>query len=327
MAIKPRGEAEVLRDPQSGTEARILPGFGFNCYRFTATVAGKPYEVLYSEPGFDEDQGMPSHNGVPVLFPFPNRIRQGRYTFGGKDYTLPAGDPLGNAIHGMVIERPWKVTGRGDEERGGQWVEGTFHAGSDAPELLELWPADFRISLRYTLRGNELACRVRVQNPDDKPLPFGFGTHPYFRLPLNEESDESRCRVYVPASAQWVLKDFLPTGEVRPVPASKDLRDGRRLSEVRLDDVFTELSFEEGRVVCRLLDELARVEVVLEFDRFFRELVLYNPPHRKSISLEPYTCTTDAINLHARGVDAGLRLLAPGEEASGEIVIRASAVA
>lgn len=325
MSTSPRGEVEILRDSRAGTEARVLPGFGFNCYRFTVSVADKPYDILYAEPGFEQGQGMPSHNGIPVLFPFPNRIRQGRFEFAGKTYRLPAGDPLGNAIHGFVIERPWRVTGRGDGDEGGQWVEGTFHAGTDAPELLDLWPADFRISLRYTLEGNELACRVRVENPDTKPLPFGFGTHPYFRLPLNAAGDETRCRVYAPASAQWILEEFLPTGEVRPVPASKDLRDGERLSDLKLDDVFTEIAFSDDRARCRMIDDEARVEVVMQFDRFFRELVLYNPPHRKSISLEPYTCTTDAINLDARGIDAGLRLLEPGDEASGEIILRASA--
>jgi aldose 1-epimerase len=327
MSAHSRGNVEILNDLRAGSEARVLPGFGFNCYRFQAVIDEKPYEILHSEPGFEDGQGKPSHNGVPVLFPFPNRIRQGRFTFAGKNYTLPAGDPLGNAIHGFVIERPWRVTGRGDLDGKGQWIEGTFHAGADAPELLRLWPADFRISLRYTLRGNELACRIRIDNPDDKPLPFGFGTHPYFRLPLSEAGDEGRCRVYAPASAQWVLEDFLPTGEVRPVPDAKDLRDGRLLSELRLDDVFSELAFQNGRATCRLVDEVARVEVVQEFDRFFRELVIYNPPHRRSISLEPYTCTTDAINLHSRGVDAGLRVLQPGEEATGEIVLRASAIA
>jgi aldose 1-epimerase len=30
--------------------------------------------------------------------------------------------------------------------------------------------------------------------------------------------------------------------------------------------------------------------------------------------MEPYTCVTDAINLHQRGIDAGWRVLQPGEE-------------
>ena len=44
----------------------------------------------------------------------------------------------------------------------------------------------------------------------------------------------------------------------------------------------------------------------------FRELVVFTPVHRDAFCLEPYTCTTDAINLQARGVDAGWATLAPG---------------
>ena len=53
----------------------------------------------------------------------------------------------------------------------------------------------------------------------------------------------------------------------------------------------------------------------------FRELVLFTPPHREAICLEPYTCTTDAINLSASGIDAGLRVLQPGETWRGVIEI------
>ena len=44
----------------------------------------------------------------------------------------------------------------------------------------------------------------------------------------------------------------------------------------------------------------------------FREVVVFTPPHRQAFCIEPYTCTTDAINLQARGVDAGLLTLPPG---------------
>ena len=51
----------------------------------------------------------------------------------------------------------------------------------------------------------------------------------------------------------------------------------------------------------------------------FRELVAFTPPHRQAVCLEPYTCTTDAINLQQRGINAGLRVLAPGEQWAGVV--------
>jgi aldose 1-epimerase len=51
----------------------------------------------------------------------------------------------------------------------------------------------------------------------------------------------------------------------------------------------------------------------------FRELVAFTPPHRQAVCLEPYTCTTDAINLQQAGIDAGWRVLAPGASWSGDV--------
>jgi aldose 1-epimerase len=44
-------------------------------------------------------------------------------------------------------------------------------------------------------------------------------------------------------------------------------------------------------------------------DPAFRELVLFTPPHRQAIAIEPYTCSADAANLAARGIDSGWRIL------------------
>jgi aldose 1-epimerase len=51
----------------------------------------------------------------------------------------------------------------------------------------------------------------------------------------------------------------------------------------------------------------------------FREVVAFTPQNRQAVALEPYTCTTDAINLQPRGVDAGLLVLPPGGSWSGVV--------
>jgi galactose mutarotase-like enzyme len=54
----------------------------------------------------------------------------------------------------------------------------------------------------------------------------------------------------------------------------------------------------------------------------FREMVVFTPPHRQAFGIEPYTCTTDAINLQQRGVDAGWRVLPPGGRWSAVVELR-----
>ena len=56
-------------------------------------------------------------------------------------------------------------------------------------------------------------------------------------------------------------------------------------------------------------------------DASFREWVVYAPPGRPTICLEPYTCTTDAFNLAAQGIDGGLVAVEPGGVWRGSVWI------
>jgi aldose 1-epimerase len=71
----------------------------------------------------------------------------------------------------------------------------------------------------------------------------------------------------------------------------------------------------EKRGTARLADLEKGAEFHLTFDDGFRELVVYTPSNRPDvIAVEPYTQTTDAINLQSRGLGAGLRVLAHGQQ-------------
>src|ERR1700677_4023705 len=142
-------EIVTLRDAKTGSSAKVLVGFGFNCYSFSARVADEPIEVLWATPSFDAGTQRPSGSGIPVLFPFPGRLRGRQLHYHGHSYEIgDQEDQHGNAIHGYVLNRPWKVV---DVQP--QRVVGEFHAGSQAPELLKKWPADFRLTMSYELLG------------------------------------------------------------------------------------------------------------------------------------------------------------------------------
>lgn len=310
-----------LRDATTGSSARIAAAVGFNCCEFRADVGGEIVEVIDAPPEFASGEHRPSSCGIPILFPFPNRIRAGQFTWDGREYRLSgdlvAQDGNGNAIHGFCLDRPWRVTAQQDH-----FAVGQFQLSVDAPERLACWPADFLIQIRYELRGPNLRADVRIANPDEKPLPWGFGTHPYFRLPLGRASDPHKCVIEVPAAEQWELIDCLPTGRRQPIPREKDLRDGIDYGDIALDDVYTGLLPGEESLECLVVDEPAGLELVQRCDRAFREIVAYTPPGRNAVCLEPYTCVTDAINLDRQGVDAGWRVLEPGGEFHTWIEIR-----
>ena len=79
-----------LHDDATGASASILPSYGFNLFDLKLPLAGQVRPVLVSADDFADHPGHPAGNGTPILFPFPNRIRDGRFTFEGKTYQLPA---------------------------------------------------------------------------------------------------------------------------------------------------------------------------------------------------------------------------------------------
>lgn len=310
-------EPLVLVDSASGATAKILSNFGFNCYSFQPSLGGEPIEVLWSAPDFSSGQSKPSHSGIPILFPFPGRLRGSHLNYQGQTYPLGSDDGLGNAIHGFVLNRPWRVI-----EHLPQRATGEFHASIDEPGLLRRWPADFRLTVSYEVAGNSLNCQIDVHNPGANALPFALGTHPYFCVPLGRGGKAADCRVTVPARAYWELQDMLPSGSKLPADGARDLADGLRFEQMKFDDVFTDLSSAAGIVRTEINDPHTGRILELTFDDAFAQCVVYNPPHREAICIEPYTAAPDAFTLEAQGVKTGLKMLQPGESFKTRFEIR-----
>ena len=185
------------------------------------------------------------------------------------------------------------------------WLTAEFQGSKDAPESLQFWPADYRIALSIELSANRLTVIARMENPDTKPLPFGLGYHPYFAVP-----NGAACFVSSPAQSMWELAENVPTGRV--IAPKCDLRTPTPYSQLHLDDVYTGFGVHTANYLQGRVEWPGVGAMDLWVSPGFRELVAFTPPHRKAICLEPYTCTTDAVNLQARGIDAGWRMLAPG---------------
>ncbi|MCA9065911.1 MAG: aldose 1-epimerase [Planctomycetaceae bacterium] len=298
--------------------ASIAVEQGFNCFDFQADVAGQKVSVLWAADGFAEGGHRPSHSGIPLLFPFPNRIRSGRYQWEGQEYSLPADlvshDAGGNAIHGFALDRAWRVVEQTDHS-----VTGEFQISVDAPERLPLWPGDARIRVCYRLNQNCLRADIEIHNPSDRAVPWGFGTHGYFRVPLTAAGKAGSCTVYAPVQKCWKLEACLPDGQLIPPKPDADLQDSPYFDTLKVDDVYTDVIVEDGVSVCRIIDEVAGVELQQRSSADFREVVAFTPPWASAVCLEPYTCVTDAINLQQRGMDAGLQVLPPGATWLGRI--------
>jgi len=297
-----------ITDAATGSQATIMPEFGFNCVSFRPGGREQD-EVLWSLPEFTLGQQRPSRSGTPILFPYPGRLHGKQLNYAARTYALDGDDGRGNAIHGYVLGRPWRVI-----EQSGSRLVGRFAVPPNDPEWSKRWPAAFELTVAYEVRGRALRCTIDVKNPDDKQLPFGLGLHPWFRLPATPNSPADDARVTVPASQRYEQSNMLPTGRLLPAKGSFDLQHGPRFGDLKLDDVYTGLT-SAGLVRTSLesADQSRRVDIT--FSDNFSHCVVFTPANREAICVEPYTCAPDAYELLAEGVNAGLRTLAAGESA------------
>jgi aldose 1-epimerase len=261
------------------------------------TVGGE--EML---DGFRADEAAPDFRGK-VLAPWPNRLRDGRYEFGGAEQRTPITEPdRGSALHGLLAWRAWRVREHTEDRVA---LAAVIHPQPGYPFTL-------RVIADYRIDADGLAVTLAAHNDGSVPLPFGLGAHPYLRPgALDGTRLRMPARELVPADAERLL----PTGPPVPVAGTQhDFRRPRPIGGLALNTCFTALE--------RDADELARVrlagperEMTVWMDAGYGFAMAYtaddvaDPARRRGgIAIEPMTCAPDAFN-----TGLGLRVLEPGE--------------
>ncbi len=304
---------------KAGTErALIVPEAGCQCFSYKV---GAP-ELIAGPVSEDAWRAHPHRGGIPILFPWPGRIAKAQFTFDGRKYQVPVNEPArGNAIHGFACEKAFRVLRRGPD-----FVSSILDS-AEHPELETIWPWPFALEIDYEVGGG-LRLRARIRNTGASAMPFGFGAHPYFQAPLTAAGSRGAMMVQLDADARWQLDShLLPTGATEPLAGSYDLRAPRQLEALTYDDAFRMApSSDAQKPRARLIDPSGKIALELLADPAFRDFVVFAPDDNPVVALEPYTCAPDAFNLAARGVDSGLRELAPGAAFEAGFKIRLSAL-
>ena len=103
----------TLQDPSSELEARFVPDAGM----IGISLTDSGVELLGQRRGLDAYVAAGKTMGIPILYPWANRLGANTYTADGTTVTLTAGqhgvrtDPNGLPIHGVLAAYPnWRVT-------------------------------------------------------------------------------------------------------------------------------------------------------------------------------------------------------------------------
>jgi aldose 1-epimerase len=246
--------------------------------------------------GFGADERSIDGRGQ-VLAPWPNRLTDGSYRYGGRDCQAPLNEVSRHgAIHGLVRWLDWTLLAHDPNQ--------VTLSCALRPQPGYEWQLDLQVT--YTLDSAGLTVTFIAVNTDSEPAPFGVGFHPYLTLGT---ATVDNLELALPANA--FLDPGGPGDEPTMTPARSTPRDfilPRKIGSLNLDTAFGDLVYgSDGRAVSRLDDSDSGRWVELWVDDGYRYLMVYTadevtrPERRRAaVAIEPMTCPPDALR---SGVD------------------------
>ncbi len=254
--------------------------------------------------GFRADQACVSGRGQ-VLAPWPNRLRDGKYTIGGVAEQLSLTEVARhNASHGLVRWALWELV---RQEADTVEVRYRLH-----PQPGWRWFLD--LGLVYALGDDGLQVTVSAHNRGDEPAPFGFAQHPYV---ATVGTEAAQVRLSIPGGTYMQVdpERLLPTGTASVDGTEYDFRQARELGETSLDTAYTDLAREGER--WRVIVAGGPIGPVavwggpgLDWVQVFSEKAALpaDGDQVPGVAVEPMSCPADAFN---SGTD--LAMIAPGQ--------------
>ena len=299
-----------LIDEGAELEATFVPDAGMIC----SSLRHRGDELLAQNAGLAAYAERGKTMGIPLLFPWANRLAGFEYRVAGRTVAVPhdtalvAVDDNGLPIHGVIGGRiAWELTRPPGPEA--QSLAAQLSWSEAEPELFEVFP--FRHDLEYEARlaDGRLEIEVTVHACGTDPVPLAFGFHPYLSLP---GVPRERWHIELPAMRHEALDARqIPVGPERTADAAENFE----LAEREFDDGFDSVA-EPARF--SVADAGRRIE--FEFLRGYPCAQVYAPRGGQFICFEPMTAPANAL----RSGD-GLQMLAAGERYSAAFSVHVKA--
>jgi galactose mutarotase-like enzyme len=287
----------LASDSAGGVKVAFAPSAGM----IGCSLRHRGEELLGQRGGLRRYLEARKTMGIPLLYPWANRLGGRRFELGGREVNLELPDlPLstdaaGLPMHGLLAASSgWEVE-RHEVSGDGGLLAARFDFAAQ-PLLLEAFPFPQQVSFEASLKGAELTITTSVRPCGDTAVPISFGFHPYLRLPGVARAEWS---VEIPVRERLLLDErMLPTGKVEPVTVEPG-----PLGTRTFDDAFRAPPAGQPFV---LAGGGRRLE--LRFGENYRFAQVYAPGDDDVIAFEPMTAPANAL---LSGRD--LPLVAPGE--------------
>ena len=271
-----------------GLEAGLKPHVGGAFTHFTDLSA--PERVDLFRHGKADFHDPLDSAGFPLV-PFCNRVRDGRFSFRGRQVHLPPNmPPQRHPLHGQGWRSAWQVL-----EAGESFAQIAFHH-----EALD-WPWTYQSRMTAMLKNRGLEIVLTCKNLSDDAMPCGLGLHPYYPCDAETVLDTGVTEV-------WTIDEEIMPVKTEPATGRYDLRD-RKVCGQDLDNGYEGWS---GVATLRWPSRGRGLRLTSQAPRF----QLYSPKEGGLIAAEPVTNANAALNHpEQEWTRLGLTLLEPGQRA------------
>jgi aldose 1-epimerase len=293
----------TLRDPSSPLSAVYVTGAGM----IATSLSDGGTELLGQRRGLDAYVSAGKTMGIPLLYPWANRLSATTYDVDGEKVTLALDaygvrpDNNGLPIHGLLAAYPgWRAQQVSDQRLTAELDFGAHK------ELRQSFPFPHLIEMAVELSNRILTVTTTVTPTTDKAVPLAYGYHPYLQLP---DVPRSQWQIEMPVMRHLILDDTgIPTGATEERSATAE-----PLGDKVFDDGFDQVA--DGAVFA-VSGGGRRLEV--RFERGYPAAQVFAPAGETVVCFEPMAAPTDALR---RG---GYRSARPGEPDTTVFSIRVS---
>ncbi len=263
----------------------IIPELGGSLNAFTL----KGQEILVAATTLKEIENLTIDAFAGAqLFPYPNRIKNGKYTIGGKTYQLPKNDTTyNNSLHGLTYNKAFQVTSI-DEDNGIINLKYEYNCDDRG------YPFHVMIENSFQLSENSLSITTTLENKSNQTIPIGHGWHPYFKM----DGGVDNAFLQIPTTEHYSLDEhMIPTGKT----ADYDLfSKSSKIAATKFDHCF---KIKDNSVFTAQLINPTKDLTISLLTEGYPFLQVYIPPQRDSIALEPQTSIPDAFNNKIGAID------------------------
>ena len=292
---------EIVELTAGDLAARFAPGAAM----VGCSLRDRGEELLALRAGLDAYVAQGKTFGVPLLYPWANRLGGWSYEPAGQTVELERGglvraDEHELPIHGVLPRGlHFDVTHSDAAE-----LRAELDWGAD-PELMAVFPFAHRLALDIALEPGGMHIVTTVRATGERPVPVAFGFHPYLAPP---GAPREEWEVELPARTALALDERgLPEGGERELAAERGALGARTF-----DDLF---AVAEGATTFAVSGGGRRMAV--EYGPGFPYAQVFAPPGQSLICFEPMTAPTNALR-----TGEALRVVPPGEERSAAFAVR-----